>query len=338
MVASSKHRRQKVTPDATRSASHVTPEAVDGARRLLARHFLETRLVFAETLSGVGRLTYLKVETELPTGSFKVRGAFYALATRSRTAPVKEVVTASTGNHGAAVAYAAQLLGIRATIFVPRGANPVKLDRITKLGARICEFGSTLAESIDEAAEYAAKDSFYFLHDASDPDVPVGAATIAREILDKLPAVDSIYVPVGDSALIRGVAAEAKRLHPSVRIIGVQAENAPAYYLSWRSGNVVVTDSANTIADGLATTRPLTENVAAVRQLVDQMLVVTEQDLLEAIRWLLFREHLVAEPAAAAATAAIMNDSTRSGTVVALVTGCNISAEVLKQAVAGLDA
>jgi len=295
-----------------------------------------SRLRLAERLSSAARSPYLKLECELPTGRFKVRGATYALARRRESGPVAEVVAASTGNHGAAVAYAAREAGVPASIFVPRGSNPVKLERIARLGAALHEVGALLSEAIDAAAEYARARGAYFLHDASDPHVPVGAGAIAAEICEQLPAVDRIYVPMGDTALIRGVAAEAKRLAPRVRIVGVQAENAPAYYRSWQSGAVVTTASADTIADGLATTRPLADNVARIRELVDDVVLVSEEELLEAIRGLLFREHVVAEPSGAAAAAAFVKQSPATGVSVLLVTGGNISAAVLKAAVAGL--
>jgi threonine dehydratase len=300
------------------------------------RHFSPTPLRLAETWSGGGRSTYLKLECELPTGSFKVRGAVHALTRRLEASDVPEVVAASTGNHGAAVAYAARLAAIPATIFVPRHANPVKLERIVTLGAAMHETGDLLSEAIDAAATYAHDRGAYFLHDATDPDVPIGAGAIATEILEQLAHVDRIYVPMGDTALVRGVAAEAKRLCPAVRIIGVQAENAPAYYRSWKTGAVVVTETADTIADGLATTRPIAANVALVRQLVDEVVLVSEDDLLEAIGVLLMSEHVVAEPAGAAAAAACMKQLPASGSTVVLVTGGNIAPDVLKRAVARL--
>lgn len=305
----------------------VIADSVANARRLLAPLFPPSRVHFAETLG-----VYLKLESDLPTGTFKVRGAVYALSRRIESVAVREVVAASTGNHGAAVAYAGRERGIPATIFVPCGCNPVKLARIRRLGGAIREIGAHLAESIDQAADYAARPDAYFLHDAADPDVPVGAATIASELIEQVPHIDSIYVPVGDTALIRGVAAEAKRIKPDVRIIGVQAENAPAYYRSWQSGNVIVTDSADTIADGLATTRPIANNVERIRELVDEMLLVTEEELLDAIGYLLFQEHLVAEPAAAAPLAAFRKTGSTEGRAALLVTGSNISSELLKRA------
>jgi threonine dehydratase len=305
----------------------VATESVAEARQLLAGLFSPSRVQFAESLG-----VYLKLESDLPTGTFKVRGAVYALSRRMEAATVPEVVAASTGNHGAAVAYAARVRGIPATIFVPCGSNRVKLERIARLGGDIHEIGATLAESIDHAAEYATKRGAYFLHDATNPYVSVGTATIAAELIEQLPFLDRIYVPVGDTALIRGVAAEAKHLKPGVRIIGVQAENAPAYYRSWQSGTAVITDSADTIADGLATTRPILENVECIRELVDEMLLVSEPDLLDAVGCLLFREHLVAEPAAAAPLAAFRKYGSIEGRTALLVTGCNISVELLKRA------
>src|SRR5206468_2502259 len=153
-------------------------------------------------------------------------------------------------------------------------------------------------------------------------------------ILDALPETSSIYVPVGDTALIRGVAAVAKARNPAIRIVGVQTEEAPAYSRSWQSGAVVTTTTADTIADGLATSRPLADNVAAIRRLVDAMVLVSEQALLEAIAWLLTKERLVVEPSGAATTAALLAEpratsNERRGPIVLLVTGSNIAPAVL---------
>src|SRR5205823_605837 len=227
--------------------------------------------------------------------------------TRCQCEHVPAVATASTGNHGAAVAYAARLLHVPATVFVPIGANPVKVDRIRSLGASIVEVGSMLNDATDAAAAHAAASGAYFLHDANDPGVPVGAGTIAMEVLDALPDLAAIYVPVGDTALIRGVAAFVKARNAAIRVVGVQTSDAPAYFRSWQCGAVVTTESADTIADGLATSRPLMENVAAIRTLVDEMQLVSESSLLDAIAWLLTKERLVAEPSGAATTAALLD-------------------------------
>jgi threonine dehydratase len=207
---------------------------IQDAHTLLARHFGPTRLARAASLSSSGHDVFLKLETDLPTGSFKVRGAIYALSVNLARGAMREVVCASTGNHGAAVAYAARLLGVPAAIFLPVNPNPVKAARIRDLGAQIVESGVDLSAAIDAASEYAANAPAFFLHDASDPDVPAGTATIGLEIVGQLPDVDVIYVPMGDTALIRGVASAAKQHRSSIRIVGIVAEQAPAYLLSWR--------------------------------------------------------------------------------------------------------
>jgi threonine dehydratase len=314
-----------------------TAREVDEARELLRKYLQPTRLVRAESLERcAGGQVYLKVESDLPTGSFKPRGALNALLTNAEQRTLAGVVAVSTGNHGAAVAYAARIASLVATIFLPENPNPVKRARILGLGAKVVEHGAAYElAAIEAAAVFAREHGHYFLDDASDPLVPAGAATIASEILDDVPRTDAIFVPVGDTALIRGVAAEAKRRHPKIRIVGVQAEKAPAYTRSWEQGRVVVTDTCNTIADGLATRHPREANVYATRELVDEMRLVSERELLDAIRVLLLDEHIVAEAAGAAATAAFLQDAaTYAGrNVVLLVTGANISPEVLRRAV-----
>ncbi len=308
---------------------------IQDAHTLLARYVGPTRLARAASLSSPGHDVFLKLETDLPTGSFKVRGAIYSLSVNLARGAVREVVCASTGNHGAAVAYAAQLLHIPATIFLPVNPNPVKAARIRDLGARSVECGVDLSAAIDAASEYTANAPAFFLHDASDPDVPAGTATIGLEIVDQLPDVDVIYVPMGDTALIRGVASAAKHHRPSIRIVGVVAERAPAYLLSWRetgarglgpgAGWVVETATCDTIADGLAIRRPLTPNVAAIRELVDDVVAVSEQEMIAAINLLYAREQVIAEPAGAAATAALLKQPAAARTSVVLVTGSNIA-------------
>jgi len=303
------------------------------ARELLAKYLPQTRTIPAPSLSREGAPVHLKLEIDLPTGSFKPRGAIYALASKLAQAGISEVTASSTGNHGAAVAYAAKVLGVPATIFLPENPNPVKRDKILDLGARIVEAGGgDLAHAFEQAREYSRRPGIYFLNDATDPDLPAGPGTIALEIAEQVPRVSTIYVPMGDTALIRGLAAAAKQLNPRIRIIGVQAERAPSYYLSWRQGTVVSTETCDTCADGLATRTPEAENVRAIRELVDDVMLVTEEQMLDAIRHLYEHEGVVAEPAGAAATAAFQARPGQNGTTVLLVSGGNISQEVRQQA------
>jgi len=289
---------------------------------------LPTPLVRAASLSTAGRDAYLKNETVLPTGSFKVRGALHALRACLARQPIGEVIAASTGNHGAAVAWAARSAGVGATIFVPEHANPLKVARIRELGAQLVETGADLSAATDAAYAYADRTGAFFLHDAADPDVPAGTAQIGEEIVAQQPAVTRIYVPMGDTALIRGVASAARRAKPSVTIVGVAAANAPAYLLSWQQGRVVETETALTIADGLAVSRPLMQNVTAIRALVDEVLAVTEAEMLAAIGHLRREEAITAEPAGAAAVAAYLKDGSASAVNVLLVTGANIAPAV----------
>jgi threonine dehydratase len=310
-----------------------TADQVDTARSLLAEHLGPTRLLRAESLEKrSGARVYLKMESDLPTHSFKPRGALNALLTTAAQRPVKGVVAASTGNHGAAVAFAARIAKIPATIFLPENPNPVKRARIVSLGGNVVECPGS---QIDGATAFAREHDHYLLDDATDPLVPCGTATIASEILDEVPQIDVIFVPMGDTALIRGVAGEAKRRNPAIRIVGVQAERAPAYARSWHEGKVVTTDTCDTIADGLATLNPSEENVKSIRELVDEVRLVSEQEMLEAIRLLLLEEHILAEPAGAAATAAFLQDAKAYADqqVALLVTGANISPEVLRRAI-----
>jgi threonine dehydratase len=314
---------------------NVSSSSIREARAILSRHLPITRLIAAPSLSRASQTNvYLKMESELPTGSFKPRGAIYALAKNRDRGEITEVVASSTGNHGAAVAFAAKLLDVPATIFLPENPNPVKRRRIAELGAKILEEGSQdLAAAFERAQMYARqRPGCLFLNDATDPDVPVGPATIGEEILEQQPRTAAIYVPMGDTALMRGIASAVKRRAPKIRIIGVQAERAPSYFLSWKQGRAVETETCDTIADGLATRTPDEANVELIRELVDEVRLVSEQQMLAAIRHLLVEEHVLAEPAGAAATAALLDGSDEpQGNVVVLVTGANIDPELLRR-------
>jgi threonine dehydratase len=306
--------------------------AIREAQQLLSKHFPPTPLVKAPSLSGAGSEVYLKIETVLPTGSFKPRGAMYALAKNLQRRQIDEVIASSTGNHGAATAFAARTLGASATIFLPEQANPVKRKKIEDLGARIvCHGNIDLAGAFQMASDYSRRPGVYFLNDATDFDLPAGPATIGVEIIEQLPDLSAVFVPMGDTALIRGVGAAIKQLSPQTKLIGVQAEQAPSYVLSWRAGKPHPTETCNTCADGLATRTPEAANVAALRKVVDEVALVSEAQMIAAIRHLFLQENVLAEPAGAAATAAYLARPI-SGRVALLVTGANITDEVRQQA------
>jgi threonine dehydratase len=221
--------------------------------------------------------------------------------------------------------------------FSPRKSQSGKAPENRGLGRAHCEAGGPdLVHAFLQAQEYSARPGVYFLNDATDADLPAGPATIGLEILAQLPPVAAIYVPMGDTASIRGIGAAIKQANPQVKIVGVQAERAPSYYLSWKKDVAVPTDTCDTCADGLATRTPEPDNVQAIRTLVDDVVLVSEDELLRAIRLLHDRERIIAEPAGAAATAAFMKQPYRHGPVALLVTGGNISNAV--RARAGLPA
>jgi threonine dehydratase len=297
---------------------------------LLRERFPATPLRPSPHLSErAGTGVHLKLESELPTGSFKVRGALYALWKHRQDREVLEVVAASTGNHGAAVAWAARELGVPAHIYVPVGANAVKIDRIRSLGAHLTETGADIEAARRAAEAHAVKPGALLLDDATDAHVPVGAGTIGIELLEQMPSARVVIVPVGDSALIRGVASALKAAHSDVRIIGVQAVGAPAYHRSWHAGRVIETATADTIADGLATTRPTASNVEGIRRLVDEMVLVTDEAMIDAMRLLVRGDDVIAEPSSAASVAALLQSPLPlDGPVIALITGSNVAPEI----------
>jgi threonine dehydratase len=307
------------------------------ARKFLEKLLTPTRLIRAESLErSSGAQVWLKLEIENPTGTFKVRGALNAVRHRSQQFHLEGVVTSSTGNHGAAIAFAARKMNLKSRIYLPENPNPVKRDRIAKLGAEIVEVGRDLGESREHAAKFSKESGWPLIVDVDDPYIVAGAATIACEILDQAPSTDVIVVPVGDSNLIRGIAHATKQIRPTIRIIGVQAEAAPAYYLSWKEHRSLSTESADTIADGLSTRTTTEDNVSQLTALIDDIGLVTDDEMLHAIAFLLLNEHTVAEPAGAAATAALLKSGKELAgkNVVLVVTGANIAPDILRCAVA----
>jgi threonine dehydratase len=318
-------------------APPLTMEQVRAAQKVLELVVPVSPLVPSIKLCRTGGgWVWLKLESTGPTGSFKVRGAYHAINARQQQLRGKRpgVVTSSTGNHGAAVAHAAFLQHIRARVFLPENPNPAKKARIAEYGAEIIEVGTFLEETRKHAAAFAAESGWYNVVDGVDSEMLPGTATIACEILDKLHQVDAIFVPVGDSTLIRGLAFAAKQLCSEVRIVGVQAERAPAYALAFAKGHAVSTGTSDTIADGLAVRDALDENVQRMAGLVDEFVLVSEDEMLAAVRHLLMQEHVVAEPAGAATTAAFLKSAAayEKKTVVLLITGSNVTEEILMRA------
>jgi threonine dehydratase len=320
---------------AAQSDSTLTLESICSARELLRSIVPVSRMVAADSLSAASSTrVFLKLESEGPMGSFKVRGAYHAMLRRKQKGALRGVVTSSTGNHGAAVAYAARQLGVPARVYLPEKPNPVKRARIAQQGAEIVESGAFLEAERELAERFAQESGWFNLVDGVEPEMLPGTAAIGCEIVEQVPNVDVIIIPVGDSTLIRGAAFAAKQLRPGVKIIGVQAERAPAYALSFREGRAVSTASSDTIADGLAVRHASEENVREISARVDDFAVVSEEEMLAAVRKLILDEHVVTEPSGAAATAALLKNGGKFAgkTIVLLVTGANIPEKLLLRA------
>ena len=304
------------------------------ARAFLAKHFEVTRLVAAPFLSErTGKRVYLKLETELPTGSFKVRGALYALATKAEEGRRRRSDCVEHGESWGGGGVCGETSASQRGFFCQRDVIRVT-GQIGALGAEIVEAVARTWRRHSNWRRSTRSARAYILNDATDVDLPAGPATIECEIARQLPEVGSIGVPMGDTALIRGIAAAAKQLAPYVKIIGVQAERAPAYYQSWKEDRIVGTETCDTIADGLATRTPEAANVRDIRSLVDEVVLVSEEQMLRAIDTLLMDEHVLAEPAGAASTSALLGGGANFGEkVVLIVSGANVSREVLRREV-----
>ena len=323
----------------TSRTSGRTPALTDvlAARRRLSGRVIRTPLVKSGWLSSVtGADVYLKLESLQITNSFKLRGAWNAArALLERLSPGESppgLVTASAGNHGRALAYVAEQLGLRVTVFTPRGAPRTKLDAIGRHGADLRAVADTYEDSEKLAKQHAAATGTLYLSPYSHPDLLAGIGTIGLEILEDLPSVDAIVVPVGGGGLIAGVAAVVREVSPGVEMIGVEAEASHPFTSSLAAGHIVEVDVGDTLADGLAGNMdPETITFDLVRRLVDRIVLAGEREIAQGIRGLLARERLVAEGAGAVGVGAALGGrlDLAGRRAVILVTGGNIDAAKL---------
>jgi threonine dehydratase len=294
---------------------------------------LESSRFLAEVL---GSPVFLKCENLQRTGSYKIRGAYNRLSRLTEEEKARGVVAASAGNHAQGVAFAARELGIKSTIFMPIGVALPKLQATRNYGAEVVLRGHTVAEPLLAAAEFATETGAMFIHPFDHHDVVTGQGTLGLEILEQAPLVDTIVVPIGGGGLISGVASAVKQkaaqLGRTVRIIGVQAANSAPYPLSLTMGEPTEITITPTIADGIAVGKPGTLNFDIVRDMVDEIVTVEEDDIARALLVLLERAKLVVEPAGAVSVAAILSGRVKaSGTTVAILSGGNIDPLVMER-------
>lgn len=286
----------------------------------------------------IGSPVYLKCENLQRTGSYKIRGAYNRLSRLTDEEKARGVVAASAGNHAQGVAFAARELGISATIFMPVGVALPKLQATRNYGAEVVLRGAGVAEALRAAADFATSTGAVFIPPYDHADVIVGQGTLGLEILDQVPDLDTVIVPIGGGGLISGVSSALKQKFAAegrtVRIVGVQAANAAPYALSIENGAPTEIVIMPTIADGIAVNKPGVLNFAIIKDTVDEIVTVSDDDIARAMLVLLERAKLVVEPAGAVSVAALMTGKvTSSGTTVAILSGGNIDPLVMERVI-----
>jgi threonine dehydratase len=307
------------------------------ARRIVSRYLPRTPLLPSLSLSKLlGFQLHLKFENHQPIGAFKVRGGLNLISSLGTGERARGVITASTGNHGQSIAYAARTFAVRAVIVMPEESNPDKLESMANLGAEIVFFGQDFEDARLKAEQMARDLGMYYVHPANEPLLIAGVGTYGLEIVEDLPEVQTIIVPIGAGSGICGTSIVAKSVQPQIRVIGVQAEKAPSVYLSWKERRTVDTPCCDTFAEGLATRTAFELPLSIIRDLVDDIVLVSEDELKQAIVLLLDKAHTIVEGAGAASTAAAikLKDSLQGQTVVCVLSGGNLPLSTLQRIIA----
>lgn len=312
----------------------VTFRDIEEARRKIQDAVFLSPCAFSETLSRLtGTKLYLKLENLQMTGSFKERGACNKLLSLTPEERATGVITASAGNHGQAVAYHASRLGIRATVVMPESSPLVKAQNTRGFGAEVVLHGASFDDATDHAMQLCAEKNLVYVHAFDDPLIMAGQGTIGLELLEQNPYLEAVVVPVGGGGLIGGIACAIKETNPRIKVYGVQTAAFPSMKRALEAGAPVALPPARTIADGIAVKRAGKLTLEAVKKYVDDIVLVSERSISEAILALLEREKTVAEGAGAAGLAALMSDKLQlEGKRVAIVlSGGNIDMNVISR-------
>ncbi|HET9104689.1 MAG TPA: threonine ammonia-lyase [Solirubrobacteraceae bacterium] len=311
-------------------ARRIHSGEVQAARAVVGELARETPVLTSRSLSeGCGASVLLKAENLQRTGSFKLRGAVHKLA-RLDDAPA--VVAGSAGNHGQSLAYAARARGLACTVFMPREAAVAKVAAVQAFGGDVRLGGDSVDECVAFAREHAAQTGAVFVHPFDDPDIVLGQATLGLELLEQVPDLACVVVPVGGGGLLSGVAGAIKTARPEVRVVGVQVQACAPYAASLAAGTPVAVAAGATIADGIAIKRPGELNLALVQRWVDDMVTVDEDATADAMVWLLERSKLVVEGGGAVGVAAVQGGQvlpTPGGSTVIVLSGGNADAGLL---------
>ncbi len=309
-------------------------DKVFDAQTVLKSIIRETKLVRAYGIAPDCEL-YLKPENLQITGSFKVRGSAYKIALLSEEEKKKGVIACSAGNHAQGVALAATKNGIKSLICLPDTAPISKVEATKGFGANVCLVEGCYDDAYKKALELKESEGYTFVHPFDDENVIAGQGTIALEILSDLDNIDAIVVPIGGGGLISGIAYTAKQIRPSVKVYGVQVSGAPSMYNSIHKGEIECLPSVSTIADGIAVKQPGENTYAIVKDYVDEIALVSDDEVSSAILALIEKQKMIAEGAGAAAVAAVMFNKfdTKGKRVVAVVSGGNIDVTSLSRVI-----
>jgi threonine dehydratase len=319
---------------------HVpTLEEFEAAHIIVGQVAIETPLLYSNFLSDeLNAPIYLKAENLQRTGAYKVRGAYNRIYKLTADERKRGVVAASAGNHAQGVALAAEKLGIKATIFMPIGASLPKVQATRGYGAEVVLIGATFAEALKASQEYAKESGAVFIPPFDNIDVITGQGTVALEILDEQPDVETIIVAIGGGGLAAGVAVAAKlkaaKAGRKIRIIGVQSENAAAYPSSLKAGQLLEVQIQPTIADGIAVSKPGKLPFELISKHIDKVVTVTENEIAKGLLMLLERAKLVVEPAGAVAVAALLAGKVKpKGKTVAVLSGGNVDPLLMQKVI-----
>jgi threonine dehydratase len=318
--------------------AQISIEQIRAAREVVYGALKSTPLMEYPLLEReIGARVFLKHENHQITGAFKVRGGLNFMSHFARERAHDGVITATRGNHGQSVAMAAGVHSIPATIVVPFGNNPEKNEAMRAYGARLIEYGRDFDEAREEAERLSRAENLRYIHSANEPHLINGVGTYALEIIESLKErgaqADAIFVPIGLGSGVCGVITAFRALSPKTRIYGVQAEGAPSVYLSWKEGHIVETRDANTFADGVATRVPATLTFDIIRNGIDEIVLVSDSEIIRAIRLLWRTTHNLVEGAGAAATAATvkLREKLEGQNVVNVLTGANLDTDSVKK-------
>lgn len=304
---------------------NITLEQFRDAKSRIERIISKTPLVFSDTFSSEsGNQVYLKPENLQVTGSFKIRGAYNKVSTLSEEEKKLGLIASSAGNHAQGVAYAAQKQGVCATIVMPKAAPLIKVENTKSYGARVVLCGDAYDEAYQEAMRLQKENNFVFIHPFDDREIIEGQGTIALEVLAELPKTDIILAPVGGGGLISGIALAAKAINPDIRIIGVEPDGAQSMKLSLENKKLTNLDDVDTIADGVAVKTPGKLTFSIIRNTVDEIVTVSDYDIMDAFLLLLDKHKLVGESAGVLSLAGLKKVNVSGKNVVCIVSGGNI--------------